>query len=465
MKSRRLLALLLLCVLLAAAGCGGGGDDSGGGNGGEKSITFWTAEDIAQRVAAIKTIAARFQQKSGVQVKVVGIAEDQLAAQIQSASAGGTLPDVMGSLSLGFVNNLAADDLVDPDAANQVIENLGRDTFSKRALSLVEADGKPLAVPSDTWTQLLVYRKDLFKKAGLDTPDTFDKILAAATKLKQPGQSGIVAATKASDSFTEQTFEYFALANGCQLTDDAGKIQLTTPQCVATFKFYNDLITGGSTKGGQDADTTRAAYFAGKSAMIIWSSFLLDELAGLRKDALPTCSECRADKEFLSKNSGVVTAISGPNGSQPTQFGEISNFAIVKDGNTEPAKQFVEFMMSEGYVDWLAITPEGKFPTRLGTKDNPSQYKDAWTKLKAGVDEKKPLSELYPPEVLDALTKSTDTMSRWGFQQGQGKIVGALSSEQPIPKAVAAELDGQLTPDAAAKQAQADVEEVAQSIQ
>jgi len=463
MKPRRLMALLIACLLLAAAGCGGGGDESG--DSGDKSITFWLAEDVAQRVAAIETIVKGFQEKSGVQVKVVAIAEDQLATQIQSASAAGTLPDVMGPMSLGLVQNLATDDLADPDAANEVIESLGRDTFSERALSLVQADGKPMGVPSDTWTQLLVYRKDLFEKAGLETPDTFDKIMAAATKLKQPGQNGIVAATKASDGFTQQTFEYFALANGCQLTDDAGKIQLTTPQCVATFKFYGDLIKNGSSKGGQDADTTRAAYFAGKAAMVVWSSFLLDELAGLRKDALPTCPECRDDKSFLSQNSGVVTAITGPNGSEPTQFGEVTSFALIKDGNIDPAKQFVEYMMSDGYADWLALAPEGKFPTRAGTKDNPEEFNEAWAKLKAGVDEKKPLADLYPPEVLEALTKSTDTMSRWGFQQGQGKLVGAQLAELPIPKALAAQLDGQLTPDTAAKQAQADVEEIAQSIQ
>ena len=464
MKPRRLLALVVLSMLFAASGCGGGGDQ-GGGDSGDKSITFWTAEDVAERVAATQKIAAAFQQKTGIQVKVVAIAEDQLATQIQSASAGGTLPDVMGALSLGFVNNLATDDLADQDAANDVIERLGRDTFSQRALSLVGSDGKPIAVPSDSWTQLLVYRKDLFQKAGLQTPDSFDKILTAATKLKQSGQNGIVAATKAGDSFTQQTFEYFALANGCQLTDDQGKLQLTTPQCVATFKFYDDLIKNGSAKGGQDADTTRASYFAGKSAMIVWSSFLLDELAGLRKDALPTCPECRSDKSFLSKNSGVVTAITGPDSSEPTQFGEVTSFAIIKDGKTDPAKQFVEYMMSDGYADWLALAPEGKFPVRAGTKDNPQEYNQAWAKLQAGVDEKKPLSELYPPEVLEALTKSTDTMNRWGFQQGQGKLVGAQLAELPIPKAVAAMLDGQLTPDAAAKQAQADVEEIAQSIE
>jgi multiple sugar transport system substrate-binding protein len=463
MKPRRLLALLVLGVLLAAAGCGGGGEE--GGDGGDQSITFWLGEDIAERVAAIQTIVNRFQEKSGVQVKVVAIAEDQLATQIQSASAGGTLPDVMGPLSLGFVHNLAADDLADPDAANEVIESLGRDTFSERAISLVEADGKPVAVPSDTWTQLLVYRKDLFEQAGLDTPDTFDKILAAATKLQQSGRNGIVAATKAADSFTQQTFEYFALANGCQLTDDQGAIQLTSPQCVETFKFYGDMINQGSSKGGQDVDTTRASYFAGKSAMIVWSSFLLDELAGLRNDALPTCAECRSDKRFLSENSGVVTAISGPGNTEPTQFGEISSYAIIKDGNVDAAKQFVEFMLSEGYVDWLAVSPEGRFPARSGTKDNPEEYNEAWSKLEAGVDAKAPLSELYPPEVLEALTKSTDTMNRWGFQQGQGRLVGAQLAELPIPKALAAHLDGQLTPDAAAKQAQAEVEEIAQSVE
>jgi multiple sugar transport system substrate-binding protein len=461
MKPRRLIALLIACLLLAAAGCGGGGGDD---ESGDKNITFWLSEDVAQRVNLIQQIVNRFQDKSGIQVKVVAIAEDQLASQIQTASAAGSLPDVMGPMSLGFVQNLATDDLADADAANEVVESLGRDTFSERALSLVESDGKPMGVPSDTWTQLLIYRKDLFEKSGLDTPDTLDKILAAATKLKQSGQGGIAAPTKSGDSFTEQTFEYFALANGCQLTDDQGAIQLTSPQCVATFKFYDDMIKNGSSKGGQDVDTTRAAYFAGKAGMIVWSSFLLDELAGLRNDALPTCPECRSDKRFLSKNSGVVTAVSGSGGGEPTQFGEISNYVVIKDGNIDAAKQFVEFMMSDGYVDWLAVTPEGRFPARSGTKDNPEEYNEAWSKLKAGVDTKAPLSELYPPDVLQALTKSTDTMNRWGFPQGQGRIVGALAAEQPIPKALAAMLDGQLTPDAAAKQAQADVEEIAQSI-
>jgi multiple sugar transport system substrate-binding protein len=459
MRSRRLMSLLVLCVLLAAAGCGGGGDEGGDG-GGDKTITFWLAEDVAQRVNLIQQIVNRFQTKSGVQVKVVAIAEDQLASQIQSASAAGSLPDVMGPLSLGFVQNLATDDLADADAANEVIDSLGRDTFSERALSLVESDGKPMGVPSDTWTQLLVYRKDLFEKAGLGTPDSLDKILDAATKLKQGGQNGIVAATKSGDSFTEQTFEYFALANGCQLTDDSGAIQLTSPQCVGTFSFYNDLIKNGSAKGGQDVDTTRAAYLAGKAAMIVWSSFLLDELAGLRNDALPTCPECRSDKRFLSKNSGVVTAISGSGGGEPTQFGEISNYVIVKDGNVDPAKQFVQFMMSDGYVDWLAIAPEGKVPVRSGTAGDPNLYAEAWAKLAAGVDRKEPLAATYPPEVLAAIAASPDSFRRWGFDVGQGQLAAVVAGQFIVPQSLALMINSDISTVDATEEAQVAAETV-----
>ena len=84
----------------------------------------------------------------------------------------------------------------------------------------MEVNGEPVAIPSDSWTQLLVYRKDLFDRPA-SAPTTFQTIRAAADKLTGEGMAGIVAATK-PDSFTQQTFEYLAVANNCQLVDRAG---------------------------------------------------------------------------------------------------------------------------------------------------------------------------------------------------------------------------------------------------
>jgi multiple sugar transport system substrate-binding protein len=459
MRARTSRTTLLAVVLLIAVGCGGGG----GKNDNSSSLTFWTAEDNPDRVKATQAIIDRFEQQTRIKVKLVPIGEDQLQSQMASASAGGSLPDVLGALSLGFAHSLAADGITDPDAAAAVINTLGRQTFSQRALSLVEANGAPVAVPSDSWTQLLVYRKDLFAKAGLAAPTSFQAIWAAATRLARGGMAGIVAATKADDSFTQQTFEYLAVANGCQLTDQAGAITLTSTPCVDTFQFYVDLIRTGSVPSAQDHISTRAAYLAGKAAMVIWSSFLLDELAGLSHDARPSCPQCHTDPSFLAKNSGIVTAIKGPDGTQPSQFGELTCFAIIKDANKNAAK-LVQFLMNDGYLDWLGLAPEGKVPVRTGTSDQPTKFTDAWTHLETGVENREPLSQLYPPGVLKVLATSTDTMNRWGFPQGQGRLVGAQLATLPIPKALAAALDGTLSSTAAAEQAQADLETIQQSI-
>jgi multiple sugar transport system substrate-binding protein len=458
MRARSFVVALLAVILATVVGCGGSRTQASA-----TTLTFWTAEDNPDRVKATQAIIDRFQQQTNIKVKLVAVGEDQLQSQLTSASAAGTLPDVLAAVSLGYVHSLAADGITDPDAAAAIINSLGRQTFSQRSLSLVEANGRPVAVPSDSWTQLLVYRKDLFAKAGLAAPTTFEAIRTAATKLARDGMAGIVAATKPGDSFTQQTFEYLAVANNCQLVDQAGTVTLTSRPCVDTFRFYIDLIREASIRGDQDHISTRAAYLAGKAAMVIWSSFLLDELAGLSNNARPTCPQCRRDPSFLADHSGIVTAITGPHSAQPSQFGELTCFAITKGANKNAAR-LVEFMMNDGYLDWLALAPEGKVPVRTGTPDQPSKFTDAWNHLETGVENRKPLSEVYPPEVLRQLATSTDTMNRWGFPQGQGRLVGAQLATLPIPEALAAALNGTLSTTAATKQAQANLEEIAQSI-
>ena len=451
----------LIALVLVATACGGEAASSGdGGDGGDGTLTFWTVEDTQDRIEAQQAIIDRFTEETGIEVELVAIAEGDLSTQVTAAVAGDTMPDVFGALSLGFTHSLATDGLANLDANAAVVESLGRDTFSQSALELVTTPDGLAGVPSDSWAQLLVYRRDLFEEAGLEPPTTYETILAAAEELNNDDQAGIVLATGNDLGFVQQTFEYFAVANNCEAVDAEGNVTITSPECVETFDFYTNLVNNGSVSGAQDADTTRAAYFAGEAAMIVWSSFLLDELAGLRDDALPTCDECTDDPLFLAENSGVVTAIQGPSGDEPSQFGEMVSFVISSDAPAAEAQQFVEFMMSDGYVDWLAVAPEGKFPTRLGTAENPTEYADAWGGLEAGVDRKQPLGEIYDEATIEALTTSSETMKRWAFSQGQGSLAGALLTEVPVPNALLLALDGSLTPEEAAEEARAAVEEI-----
>jgi multiple sugar transport system substrate-binding protein len=426
-------ASLATVASLALVGCSG--DDEKSGDGGE-SITVWIQEDLPDRVKATQAIVDDFTQESGVKVKLVAVAEDQFNQLLTSSAAAGDLPDVIGAVALPQVRTLSSNDLIDTDAVGTVMDGLDDSTFSERALELVSEDDTPLAVPSESWAQLLIYRKDLFDKAGLAAPTTYDDILAAAKELDGPDMAGFVGATAPGDSFTEQTFEHVALGNDCQLVDESGEVQLDSPQCVDSFAFYGDLLHNYSVPGAQDVDTTRASYFAGQAAMFIWSTFVLDEMAGLRADAKPNCPECKNDPAYLAKNSGVVTTIEGPDSTGPAVFGEVTSWTITADSATDPSTKFVDYMMNDGYIPWIKIAPEGKVPVRLGTTDNPTEYSDQWAKLPVGVDKKAPLSDFYSQDVLDALASGPKDLSRWGISQGQGDLLGALQGEQPVATAV-----------------------------
>jgi multiple sugar transport system substrate-binding protein len=455
LRARAALGLTTALVAALTAACGSSNSSDGGTGASSQKITVWIEEDLPDRVASTQKIVDAFTAKTGIQVKLVAVAEDQFNQILTSNAAAGDLPDVIGAIPLGAVRTLSSNDLIDTAAVSAVMDNLDPGTFSDSALKLTADGDTQLAVPSESWVQLLVYRKDLFDNAGLSAPTTYDDVTAAAKALDSSDMAGFVGANIAGDAFTEQTFEELGLGNNCQLVDNSGKVTFDSSQCAQALDFYGTLQQDYSVSGAQDVDTTRASYFAGKSAMVIWSSFILDEMAGLRNDAKPTCPECKSDPAFLAKNSGVVTSIQGPSGSKPSTFGEITSWTIPSDAATTSAEKFVEYMMTDGYEPWIAIAPEGKIPVRTGNSPGDTTYSDAWAKMKVGVDTKAPLSKYYSQDVIDALTSGAAALDRWAIPQGQGDLLGAIQGEQPVAKAVNEVSNGTSGADAAKEAASA----------
>ena len=459
-------ALASLTVLAAlAVGCGGDDDEGGGGGeGGGGTLTVWNNEFQPDRMEATQAILDDFTEKTGIKTKQVAVPEDQLPTLMTNAAAAGELPDVVLATPLQQSQQYAAEEIFDSEAAQAVIDNLGADTFSENAIELVSKDDLATGVPSDGWGQLLIYRKDVFDKAGLEAPQTLDDVTNAAKQLNgKDDMVGITLATAAGDGFTAETFEHVALANGCQMVNDAGDVTFDSPECAETLRWYGDLASNYSVEGAQDVDSTRGTYFAGRAAMMFWSPFLLDGMAGLRADTKPSCKQCKNDPAFLAKNSGLVGPLTG-SGGEPSQFGQVSTFNISVDAPTEDAQALVEFMMNEGYTRWLALSPQGKYPVRFGDSEDPEKFKTAWAELESGVDKKAPLSESYSEESIASLGSGVENFERWGFAQGQGPLMGALGGEQPVANAVADVIGGK-DPAEAAKDVQATAEELQAGLQ
>jgi multiple sugar transport system substrate-binding protein len=132
---------------------------------------------------------------------------------------------------------------------------------------------------------------------------------------------------------------------------------------------------------------------------------------------------------------------------------------VLKDANPK-AKDFVTYMMSDGYLPWLGIAPEGKMPARSGTSGNPKEYSDGWIKLSAGVDKREPLTTIYPAEVLNTIVASSGNFERWGIPQNQGALAAAVAQQYVVPQALAKMLNSGASAADATNEAQKGAEQV-----
>ncbi|SES28139.1 carbohydrate ABC transporter substrate-binding protein, CUT1 family [Tranquillimonas rosea] len=403
-------------------------------------IRFWTTEEQPERLAQQEQLASNFEEETGIAVEVIPVTESDLGTRATAAFAAGDLPDVIYH-TLQYALPWVDAGILDVEAATTVIEDLGPDTFASGVLDFAQTDEGWASVPVDGWTQMILYRKDLFEEQGLEPPTTYANVEAAIEVLHNPPEMfGFVAATKVDENFMSQVLEHVFLANGASPVGPDGFTGFDEARTTEVLDFYK-TIAEASPPGELYWDQSRTLYFSGEAAMIIWSPFILDELAGLRDSAPPTINDDPTSPELASK-TGIVTNFAGPSNPDGAAWADIRYFGITVDADIDEAQQFVEYSMSEGYTDTLAIAPEGKFPVRRGTGDAPEQYIEAWSQLPVGVDRKAPLSELYDPEMVDEIVSGLDVAQRWGAADGQLALASKIVNSQVINRVVRQYIDG-----------------------
>ena len=415
-------------------------------------LTVWTTQVQPERIAVQEQIGSDFKAATGISVEFVPVEESALSERVTAAFGAGDLPDVIYhpvSQTIGW----AEAGILDTLTATDIVSDLGEDTFSAGALNLVRFNEDYAAVPSDGWTQLLVYRQDLFDEAGLEPPTTYAAIQAAIKALHNPpNMYGFIAATDPSNDYMMQVLEEFFLANGVTLLDKAGNVDLDNKKVIETLNFYKTL-TDASPEGNLFWEQSRELYLAGKAAMIVWSPFILDELAGLR-DEVPVTATDDPTSSDLAKQTGFVTRIAGPSNPDGSGWASSSNWGVTVDADFDAATQFIEFVMNDAYLTWLSMAPEGLFPVRSGTADAPNSFTEGWQGLEVGVDRKAPLNSIYPQAVIDDLLAGLEVGDRWGFSQGQGALVSELYGTRVMTEVVRQFTDGEFSAQEAASRLQ-----------
>lgn len=415
-----------------------------------QEIRVWTTETQPARLERQQQMAADYEAATGVSVEMIPVDEGEYSTRATAAFAAGDLPDVI-YFPLQHALPWVEAGILDAEAAQEVLEELGEDTFAPGGVNMAMTDDGVAGVPVDGWTQMVVYRKDLFDANGLEAPTSYANVLAAVEALHNPPEMfGFVAATKVDEGFMSQVLEHVLLANGATPVDDDGFAGFDEQATVEALEFYK-AIAEASPPGELYWKQSRELYFAGQAAMIIWSPFIMDELAGLRDAAPVTINDDPTTRE-LANATGFVTNFAGPSNPDGAAWADTRYFGITADADTEAAQDFVEFAVSEGYLDTLAIAPEGKFPIRNGTADNPTEYIDGWSMLDVGVDRRAPLSDLYPADVISAIVEGLDVGQRWGVEEGQLGLASKIINSQAINRITREFIDGDISAtDAVAK--------------
>jgi len=135
-------------------------------------IRFWTTEEQPERLAKQQALAADFKAATGHNVEVIPVTETDLGTRATAAFAAGDLPDVIYH-PLQYALPWAEAGILDSEAATELVDELGAATFAPGPVSMAAYDDGVTSVPVDGWTQLLVYRADLFAEKGLEAPTSY----------------------------------------------------------------------------------------------------------------------------------------------------------------------------------------------------------------------------------------------------------------------------------------------------
>ena len=277
-RKMRAAAVVGATVALFAAACGSGGNspESASGDSGNtqaKDITVWLMNGSAPD-AVIKRVNAQFNQAHpNTQVKIQIQQWDGIQEKTTTALAGNTPPDVLeigSTLVSKFADSGGLEDLSSKKA------DLGGDTWLQGLTDAGTLDGKLYGIPYYAGDRAVLYRKDMFAKAGITTLPS-DRASFVATMAKLQAKYG--SDKQFSALYFPGQYWYAALPfiwdeGGEVAVQDNGqwKGALDSPQSQAGLSALKDIVTKYSkapVNGNENDNDPAVPLGEGKAGMII----------------------------------------------------------------------------------------------------------------------------------------------------------------------------------------------------
>ena len=331
------------------------------------TLRLWIMNNGPEPVRDTERILAPFERQTGINVQVELVGWDVQYQRITNAAISGESPDVTqaGTTQVPYFAMLRGFE----NLAKRVGEIGGRKAYAPGvwATSGLAGSSAVWGVPWFTEARTIYYRKDIYRRAGINPKTAFKdwaafkrtllKLRTVKTFKGKPvapfGQPG-----KTAWDLVHHIMPFVWGSGGTELTRDRDHSAITSPQAVRGVKYFADLIPSGvflKSSLERNAPQVEEQFKGGRIATWIGGPWVL-------------ASAKRADDEAWVReargNIGVAQMPVGPTGKFYTFVGG-SNLMLFKSSrHKDEAWRLIKFL-SRKDTQLAYARQMGMFPARL----------------------------------------------------------------------------------------------------
>ncbi|NBK23050.1 MAG: sugar ABC transporter substrate-binding protein [Spirochaetia bacterium] len=311
----------------------------------------------------LKTKIPEFEAQTGIKVNYESLQESQLTNKLTTEFATNS-----STVDVFMTRPLQEGLMFIKNGWYKGLNNYDFSDYPTNTVDIGRKDGVAYIVPLVTEWQVLYYRKDLLKKAGLSVPTNFMELEAAAKAMNKDGVAGFASRGKGAAAVT-QLSSYVYNYGGRYL--DGGKAVFASPEALEAIRFYGRMLGTYGPQGvtSMSWENVMPVFQAGKAAMWTDASVFYGQIIDPTKTQIP------------ASDIGVAQLPRGPKGDAPFIVVSWGMAMSAKTKNQDAAQKFLDWATNK------ALAKEGMLSNITMARDSAWADKDVRAVMNTGLVE------------------------------------------------------------------------------